>query len=186
MIQKQQLQFRNDPLVVKMVNLLMKNGKKSKAEKILDRVFGLLDEAYPGQAINIFYSAVSNVQTLVGVREKPKGKRSRRSLTTKETFVPYFMTDSKSQAMAIRLIFLSVKSSKTTLPLWERLGQELLEVSLKRSDLTSMRSQLRETCDLNRRFYRFCWRRKFPVDPDSLSGDHYKEITRWRQISSGG
>ena len=47
------LRFKSDPLVTKMINLLMRHGKRSKAEKILSKAFQVLDKKYPGQALYI-------------------------------------------------------------------------------------------------------------------------------------
>ena len=49
------LGIKSDPLVEKMINLLMRDGKRSKAEQVLNKVFQVLDERYPGRALHIFY-----------------------------------------------------------------------------------------------------------------------------------
>ena len=45
--------IKSDPLVTKMINLLMRHGKRSKAEKILFKSLEVLDKIYPGQAMHI-------------------------------------------------------------------------------------------------------------------------------------
>ena len=52
------LDIKSNPLVKKMINLLMRDGKRSKAEQVLNKVFQVLDEKYPGRALHIFYFSV--------------------------------------------------------------------------------------------------------------------------------
>lgn len=179
-----------DPLLSKMTNLLMKHGKKAKAERILYRVFLLLDESYPGQALTIFYGAVFNLQMLIGIRGKPRGKKHRKVFTGKDTFVPHFLSDSRGQVLAIRSLFVAGRSRDNTRPLWDNLSQEFLDAASNRGDLILKLSQVHETGELNKRYYRFCWQRKFPVDPERLvayskgysrSLDKQKEIGKWQK-----
>ena len=36
----------------------MRDGKRSKAEQVLNKVFQVLDEKYPGRALHMFYFSV--------------------------------------------------------------------------------------------------------------------------------
>ena len=71
------LRFKSDPLVTKMINLLMRHGKRSKAEKVLSKALQALDKEYPGQALHIFYLAIIAVKQDIAVRLKPKPKKRR-------------------------------------------------------------------------------------------------------------
>nr|YP_009672634.1 ribosomal protein S7 [Dictyopteris divaricata]QDB64119.1 ribosomal protein S7 [Dictyopteris divaricata] len=161
--------FINDPLVVKMINLLMRDGKKSKGEKILRHIFLFLNDNYPGQALKIFYLAVFNTQTLVGIRAKLKGKKYRRVTTGKESVVPYFVSNQRSQTSAIRAIFIAGKSRSSDHPLWENLSQEFVYAAANSGETIRKRYSTQELIKLNKRSYKFYWRRKLPIDPDRLT-----------------
>lgn len=162
--------FQEDPLVKKIVNLLTKNGKKSKSEKILAKIFFFIQSNYPGQVLHIFYLAIYNCQSFVGLRVKPKGKKYRRFTIIKDSFIPYFITSDKSQMLAIRLLLLVGKRKDSFLNVWENLSQELLEASLSRGETLDNRYKTHDLSSLNRRYYKYRWIRKVPVDSDSLLG----------------
>ncbi|CAL8412644.1 unnamed protein product [Dictyota dichotoma] len=161
-------QFQEDPLVRKIVNLLTKNGKKSKSEKILIKIFFFIQANYPGQVLRIFYLAIYNSQLFVGIRLKSKGKKYRRSTGSKDSFVPYFIKSNKSQTLAIRSILGVGKQGNSFLNVWENLSQELLDASLIKGETLYHRYNVHNLSGLNRRYYRYRWNRKVPIDLDSL------------------
>nr|YP_011008080.1 ribosomal protein S7 [Dictyotopsis propagulifera]WBP69946.1 ribosomal protein S7 [Dictyotopsis propagulifera] len=154
-------QFKLDPLIKKVVNLLMKDGKKSKSEKILYKIFFSIQNNFPGEVLNIFYLAVFNTQLLINVRSKLKGKKHRR-FKNKEFFVPYFVSTEQSQTLAIRAIFLETKkiAASFDLSIWDKLAQELVNTALFNSDLLNKRYKFHILSNLNKRYYRFRWKRK--------------------------
>lgn len=161
-------QFQEDPLIKKIVNLLTKSGKKSKSEKILIKIFFFIQSNYPGQTLRIFYLSIYNLQLFIGLRVKCKGKKYRRSINIKDSFIPYFIKSTKSQTLAIRSILTIGKQRKLFLNIWENLSQELLDASLIKGETLGHRYRIHSLSSLNRRYYRYRWRRKVPVDSDSL------------------
>lgn len=161
-------QFQGDPLVKKMINLLTVCGKKSKSEKILDKIFFNLQESHPGQVLHLFYLAVFNVELLVGLRVKPKGKKHRRTVGAKESYIPYFISVGKSQNKAIRALFLLARKKHSSSNMGEALSQEILDSALLRGYALEERYKMHSSGISNKRFYRYRWRRKLPMDPDRL------------------
>lgn len=157
--------FLDDPLVKKMINLLIRDGKKSKAESLFCKVFLHLQKAFPGQALQIFYLAVFNTQILVGNRTKPRGKKYRRAVSVKESFVPYFFSHSRSQTLSIRSLVVAGRSRVSSKPLHENLSYEIIQAALKRGDVVSNKYGVYARAGLNRRFYRFRWKRSITAKP---------------------
>ena len=62
-----------DQLVAKFVNMLMKNGKKSVAEKILYQAFDSVQRKSGQEGINIFKKAIENVRPFVEVKSRRVG-----------------------------------------------------------------------------------------------------------------
>lgn len=153
--------FKLDPLISKMVNLLMKEGKKEKAEKILYKIFYFLEENYPGEALNILYLSVFNTQTFIGVRLKAKGKKFRRKIKVKDIFTPYFLLDTRSQYLAIRALFISGQNRSLTRPLWENLSEEFLEAAFYRGNIVEKHYDIHKIANNNKRRYSRLWVRNY-------------------------
>ncbi len=160
------VEFLEDPLARKMINLLIRDGKKSKAEKLFGRLFLFIQKAFPGQALQIFYLAVFNTQILVGNRIKPRGKKYRRASLGKESFIPYFFTYQRSQSLAIRSLVVAGRQrlSSNSKPLHENLAREIISAASQKGDIVSSKYGVYTQAGLNRRFYRFRWKRSFPID----------------------
>nr|YP_011008394.1 ribosomal protein S7 [Syringoderma abyssicola]WBP70365.1 ribosomal protein S7 [Syringoderma abyssicola] len=176
-LKKKQLdQFETDPLVAKMINLLMRDGKKSKAENILRQSFFFLHHNYPGQALNIFYLAVFYTQALIGIRLKPRGKKSRRIVNIEDSYIPHFISSARSQTLGIRALFIAGRKRSMSRPLWENLSQEFLEAALNRGEVVESRYRIHDLAKTNKRFFRYRWERKVPVDPDNILSQEFLDI----------
>ena len=105
------LRFKSDPLVTKMINLLMRHGKRSKAEKVLSKALQALDKEYPGQALHIFYLAIIAVKQDIAVRLKPKPKK-RRNKQSYNVYLPRVISPICGISLGIRSI---LKSSRENL-----------------------------------------------------------------------
>nr|QWK44950.1 ribosomal protein S7 [Protohalopteris sp.] len=153
--------FKLDPLILKMVNLLMREGKKEKAEKILYKIFYFLEENYPGEALNILYLAVFHTQTFMGARLKAQGKKFRRKNKVKNIFTPYFLLSTRSQISAIRSLFFSGQNRSLSRPLWENLGEEFLEAAFNKGNIIEKRDEIHKIVKNNKRRYPRLWVRKY-------------------------
>lgn len=150
------LRFKNDPLVTKMINLLMRNGKRSKAEKVLSKAFQALDKKYPGQALYIFYLAIIAVKQDIAVRVKPKPKK-RRNKQSYNVYLPRVVSPSCGLSLGIRSILkASRERSQVSLsPLWESLSQELLQASQDKGDVVTKRYSVNKLAVSNKRRVHF-------------------------------
>lgn len=160
--------FKLDPLISKMINLLMKEGKKEKAEKILYKIFYFLEENYPGEALNILYLAVFNTQTFIGVRLKAQGKKFRRNTKVNNVFTPYFLLDTRSQVLAIRSLFIAGQNRSSSRPLWENLSEELLEAAFYRGSIVEKCHDTHKIANNNKHRYGRLWVRHFNNKLNSL------------------
>lgn len=170
--------FLDDPLIKKMVNLLIRDGKKSKAEKLFRKLFLFIQKAFPGQALHIFYLAVFNTQILVGNRIKPRGKKYRKAFSGKESFVPRFFSHQRSQTLAIRSLVVAGRKRLNSKSLYENLSQEIIQAALRKGEIVSNKYAVYTQSGLNRRFYKFRWKRSFPVD------DARAILSRGRRVKS--
>lgn len=154
------LRIKSDPLVTKMINLLMKDGKRSKAEKVLFKSFQALDKDYPGQSIHIFYLAVIAVKQDIAVRVKPKPKK-RRNKQSFNVYLPRVISPIRGLSLGIRSILKSSKerSQHSFIPLWESLSQELLQASQNKGEVVAKRYSISKLAASNKRRVHFNIRR---------------------------
>ena len=156
--------FENDPLVKKICNLLMRHGKKTKAEFILKQLFISLHDNYPGQSLNVLYLAVFNLQNFSDIRLRLQSKKFRRPNSIKNSGTPYFISSKRSQNMCIRAIFiLSIKSNSSKF-LYKSLSQEIIFAATNKSELLLKRFNSHNLTRLNKRYYKYKWKRKLPFN----------------------
>ena len=152
--------FKSDPLVTKMINLLMCHGKRSKAEKVLSKAFQVLDKKYPGQALHIFYLAVIAVRQDIAVRLKPKPKK-RRNKKSYNVYLPRLISPVCGLSLGIRSILKESRdrSKASFSPFWESLSQELLEASQNKGKVIANRYRVNKLAVSNKRRVHFSIRR---------------------------
>nr|YP_010390262.1 ribosomal protein S7 [Sargassum nigrifolium]UPV69777.1 ribosomal protein S7 [Sargassum nigrifolium] len=144
------LGIKKDPLVGKMINLLMKNGKRSKAETVLNRAFRMLDEKYPGRALHIFYFGVFEARRDIGIRLKPRAKK-RRALNAFSVYLPYTISPVRGLNSGMRALLAASRRRSATRPFWDNLSHEILESSLGRGEVVTTRYSLNKLADSNKR-----------------------------------
>lgn len=153
------LRFKSDPLVTKMINLLMRDGKRSKAEKVLSKALQDLDKKYPGQALYIFYLAIIAVKQDIAVRLKPKPKKRRRKQSY-DVYLPRVISPVCGLNLGIRSI---LKASRERCqvsfsPFWESLSQELFEASQEKGEVVAKRYKINKLAVSNKRRVHFAVR----------------------------
>ena len=152
--------LRSDPLITKMINLLMRHGKRSKAEKVLSKALQTLDKEYPGQALEIVYLAILAVRQDVAVRLKPKPKK-RRNKQSYNVYLPRVISPVCGLSLGIRSILkASRERSQTSFsPFWETLSQELLQASQNKGEVVAKRYRVSRLAVSNKRRVHFAIRR---------------------------
>ncbi|CAN0592097.1 unnamed protein product [Ectocarpus sp. 12 AP-2014] len=148
--------IKSDPLVTKMINLLMRHGKRSKAEKILFKALQALDKIYPGQATHIFYLAIIGVKQDIAVRVKPKPKK-RRNKQSFNVYLPRVISPICGLSLGMRSILKTSRerSQLSFLPLWESLSQELLQASQSKGKVVEKRYKVNKLAISNKRKVHF-------------------------------
>ena len=152
--------LRSDPLITKMINLLMRHGKRSKAEKVLSKALQTLDKEYPGQALEIVYLAILAVRQDVAVRLKPKPKK-RRNKQSYNVYLPRVISPVCGLSLGIRSILKASKerSQASFSPFWESLSQELLQASQNKGEVVAKRYSVNRLAVSNKRRVHFAIRR---------------------------
>ena len=138
----------NSPLVTALVNKVLRDGKKSTAERI---VYGALERVQKRanvDPVKAFHDALSNVRPSVEVRSRRVGGATYQ--------VPVEVRSDRSQALAIRWLISSARArSENTME--ERLSGELLDASNNRGAAVKKREDTHRMADANKAFSHYRW-----------------------------
>ena len=137
-----------DMVLAKFINIIMRSGKKSIAEKI---VYGALNEINSkgnSEPIEIFNKALENIRPIVEVKSRRVGGATYQ--------VPVDVRPARRESLAMRWIITAARA-RTGRPMAERLYQELLEASRGQGPAAKRREDLHRMAEANRAFVHYRW-----------------------------
>ena len=136
-------------LVSKFINSLMKNGKKSVAEKIL---YGALDEISTRESemssLEIFKAAIENVMPSVEVKSRRVGGSTYQ--------VPMEVRHSRSQSLAIRWL-IQHANARNGLSMRAKLANELIDASKSLGSAIKKKEDTHKMAEANKAFAHYRW-----------------------------
>ena len=137
-----------DRMVAKFVNILMKGGKKSTAEKILYGAFDVIEERYKEEPLEVFRKALDSVKPRVEVKSRRVGGATYQ--------VPVEVRPDRRVALAMRWLTMYGRNrgEKTMV---ERLAAELMEASQGRGNAVKKREDVHKMADANKAFAHYRW-----------------------------
>jgi small subunit ribosomal protein S7 len=134
--------------LAKFINMVMKNGKKAVAERIL---YGALDAVLAkkgGDPLEILDKALENVAPMVEVKSRRVGGATYQ--------VPCEVRSTRRQALAMRwLVDAARKRGEKSMDL--KLGGELLDASEQRGSAVKKREDTHRMADANKAFAHYRW-----------------------------
>jgi small subunit ribosomal protein S7 len=137
-----------DMVLTKFMNSIMKEGKKSAAERI---VYGALDQMESKarqNPIELFHQALHNVMPALEVRSRRVGGATYQ--------VPVEVRLDRRQALAIRWI-ISAARGRNENTMVERLSGELLDAVNNRGTAVKKREDTHRMAEANRAFSHYRW-----------------------------
>jgi small subunit ribosomal protein S7 len=138
----------NDPLVGRMVNTLMRKGKKSVAEGVCYRAFDLASQKSGVEALKLFKTAVDNVKPLVETKSRRVGGASYQ--------VPVEVRPGRRISLALRWLvkFAYVRSGRS---MEEKLAAELLDAVNRTGGAMKKREETHRMAEANKAFAHYRW-----------------------------
>ncbi len=137
-----------DLVVSKFMNSLMKDGKKSAAERIVYGAFDMVQDRVKQDPVGVFHQALENIRPSVEVRSRRVGGATYQ--------IPVEVRADRQQALAIRwLIDSSRKRGENTMV--ERLSGELLDAMNGRGQAVKKREDTHRMAEANRAFSHYRW-----------------------------
>lgn len=138
----------NDIAVSKFINVLMTEGKKSVARKIIYNAFEIIEDKTKKSGLDIFKQALSNVQPIIEVRSRRVGGATYQ--------VPSEVRPERRTALAMRWIktYASQRGDKT---MSQKLAQELIAASNNEGSAVKKKEDTHKMAEANKAFAHFKW-----------------------------
>ena len=138
----------NSILITKFINGLLKDGKRSVAEKIFYSAVDIISDKTKSDGLNVFEKAVENVRPVLEVKARRVGGATYQ--------VPVEIRNDRRQALAIRWIISFARSrSETTMA--EKLALELIAASKSEGSSIKKREDTHKMAEANKAFAHFRW-----------------------------
>ncbi len=134
--------------VAKFINGIMRDGKKSIAEKIVFGAFDIISERIKDDPIKVFEKALANVRPRLEVRARRVGGSNYQ--------VPVEVRPERSQALAYRWL-IRASRARPEKTMRERLANEMLDAAQNRGAAVKKREDVHKMADANRAFAHYRW-----------------------------
>lgn len=155
-ITKSEEQLKPDPkhgdkVLSRFINCIMRDGKKTVAQRIVYHAFDEIEKRTGGNpaAIEVFHKAIENVKPDVEVRSKRVGGANYQ--------VPMQVNRKRQQSLAFRWIINAARAEKGK-PMHLRLGREIFEAANNEGRAVQTRDQTHRMAEANKAFAHFAWR----------------------------
>ena len=139
-----------DKDLARFINCIMRDGKKTVAQRIVYRALEEIEKRSKGDppAIEIFHRAVDNVRPDVEVRSKRVGGANYQ--------VPMQVNKKRQQSLAYRWLIESARADSGK-PMYECLGRELMDAANNEGRSVQRRDQTHRMAEANKAFAHFAW-----------------------------
>ncbi|MGI9524764.1 MAG: 30S ribosomal protein S7 [Hyphomicrobiaceae bacterium] len=137
-----------DMVLSKFMNAIMRDGKKSTAERIVYSALDRMEGRAKQDPVQMFHQALENVMPSVEVRSRRVGGATYQ--------VPVEVRIERRQALAIRWIITAARARNEN-TMVDRLSGELLDASNNRGTAVKKREDTHKMAEANRAFSHYRW-----------------------------
>ena len=138
----------SDLVLTKFMNAVMRDGKKSTAERIVYGALDQVEERAKQDPVQTFHAALENVMPAVEVRSRRVGGATYQ--------VPVEVRTERRQALAIRWIITAARARNEN-TMVDRLSGELLDAANNRGTAVKKREDTHRMAEANRAFSHYRW-----------------------------
>ena len=135
-------------VVTRLINTIMKDGKKGTAEKILYGAFDTVKERTGNDPIETFEKAMENIKPALEVKSRRVGGSNLQ--------VPIEVSDERSQALALRWLvnYARLRNGKS---MAENLANEIIDASNGIGGAVKKREDTHRMAEANKAYAHFRW-----------------------------
>lgn len=138
----------NSQLLTKFVNVLMRAGKKSTAERMLYRALETIGDRTEDDPMKVFKKAIENVKPAVEVKSRRVGGSTYQ--------VPVEVRPNRRLALSLRWLLLSARRrGEKTMDM--RLAGELMDAAENRGTAIKKKEDTHRMADANKAFAHYRW-----------------------------
>ncbi|MCL4526803.1 MAG: 30S ribosomal protein S7 [Gammaproteobacteria bacterium] len=137
-----------EEVIAKFANVMMRDGKKSIAEKIVYGALEMVAERSKSDALEIFRKAIDNVRPVVEVKSRRVGGATYQ--------VPVEIRSDRRMALAMRWLRDSARK-RNEKSMGNRLAAEILEAAENRGNAVRKREETHRMAEANKAFAHFRW-----------------------------
>ncbi len=138
----------SDIVLSKFMNAIMREGKKSTAERIVYGALDRVEDRAKQDPMQMFHQALENVMPAVEVRSRRVGGATYQ--------VPVEVRAERRQALAIRWIITAARARNEN-TMVDRLSGELLDAANNRGTAVKKREDTHKMAEANRAFSHYRW-----------------------------
>ncbi len=135
-------------LVTAFTNKVLRNGKKSTAERIVYGAFDRIEEQTGRPGIDVFEQAVRNITPIIEVKPRRVGGATYQ--------VPVDIRSERRQALALRWL-LTAARSRGARSMEERLAAEMLDAANNTGAAVRRKEETHRMAEANRAFVHYRW-----------------------------
>ncbi|MCV2518832.1 MAG: 30S ribosomal protein S7 [Candidatus Lightella neohaematopini] len=138
----------NSLVLAKFINIIMKNGKKSVAEKILYGAINILLKKIDKKPIEILELALSNVRPVVEIKSRRVGGSTYQ--------IPVEVNTNRRNTLAMRWIVIAARKRKDK-SMMIRLANELFDAINNKGSAIKKREDTHRMAEANKAFAHYRW-----------------------------
>jgi len=135
-------------ILTKFMNVVMLDGKKSTAEKIVYGALDMLSERTKRDPMEVFDAAMDNIRPVVEVKSRRVGGATYQ--------VPVEVRSNRQTALAMRWI-VDAARSRSEKSMGQRLAGELADAAEKRGNAYKKREDVHRMAEANKAFSHYRW-----------------------------
>jgi len=134
--------------LAKFMNVIMKSGKKSTAERIVYGALDMIAERTKADPVEVYNNAIDNLRPLVEVKSRRVGGATYQ--------VPVEVRPARQAALAMRWVTEAARS-RGEKSMGARLAAELMEAAEKRGSAMKKREDVHRMAEANKAFSHYRW-----------------------------
>ena len=135
-----------DQTVAKFINVLMLDGKKAIAERIIYGALDIVGERGAEKPLDVFYEALDNIRPVVEVKSRRVGGATYQ--------VPVEVRPSRRNALAMRWLVDSARN-RSEKSMTQRLAGELMDAAERRGGAARKKDEVHRMAEANKAFSHF-------------------------------
>lgn len=138
----------NDVLVAKLINSIMKMGKKLRAQSIVYNAFDIIAEKKKENPLSIFYKAFENIKPVLETRPRRVGGATYQ--------VPMEIPEKRRISLALRWL-VAYANERAEHRMEERLANEIFDALENKGGSIKKKDETHKMAEANRAFAHYRW-----------------------------